>query len=303
MCPTRGHFIRSDVADSSGVAAKEAISFEEQLGKLKSRGLFIGDEEKCLDFLRSVNYYRFTAYLLPFKQKDGTYIPGTTFDRVFQIYEFDRKLRTLLFSIIEEIELYLRSQLAYYFAHTYGPLAHLKEEYYNGRHNHRIFMKTVDSAVKNNKNTLVVKHHAKKYKGLLPIWVIVDFMSIGNLSYFYCDWQIDDKKFIARELFKTTYPYLDSWMKCLTVLRNRCAHYSRLYFAYFTDNPRMPKHTNYICTGRVFDHIIMLKFLYPHHDSWNVRFIAPLQALVDEYGDSIDFAHIGFPDDWMRCLV
>ena len=36
---------------------------------------------------------------------NDNYIKGTTFNNVHRTYEFDRKLRTLLFSVIEEIEL------------------------------------------------------------------------------------------------------------------------------------------------------------------------------------------------------
>jgi len=91
------------------------------------------------------------------------------------------------------------------------------------------FKSTIKGAVHNHRNTPVVMHHNAKYGGKFPIWVIIDFFSLGNLSYFYADWDIVDKKAFAKKLFGATYPFLDSWMKCITVLRNRCAHYSRLW--------------------------------------------------------------------------
>jgi abortive infection bacteriophage resistance protein len=281
---------------------KTPTTFENQLLLMKSRGLVIDDEDKCLDFLRSVNYYRLSAYLLPFKQNDNTYFPNTTFQRVYRIYEFDRKLRALLFSVIEEIELYLRAQLAYYSAHTHGALAYLEPSYYGNNHDHERFMSAIKTAIREHKNTPVVKHHKAVYDGLFPIWGIVDFLSMGNLSYFYADWLIEDKKYIAKELFNTTYPFLDSWMKCLTVLRNRCAHYSRLYYTLFTDKPRIPPGVDYVCSGRVFDQLMMLKFLYTHKAQWNNTFMLPLEALIAEYLDSVSFRHIGFPGNWKELL-
>jgi len=281
---------------------KKPTTFDEQLQLLESRGLVIGNDDKCLDFLRSTNYYRLTAYLLPFKQDDDTYLPGITFERIHQIYEFDRKLRILLFSAIEEIELFLRTQLAYYSAHTHGVLAYLDEKRYNDRHDHEKFMCAIDAAISNHKNTLIVKHHKAAYSGAFPIWVIVEFLSIGNLSYLYADWLKDDKKRVAKDLFSTTYPFLDSWMKCITVLRNRCAHYSRLYYTRFTDMPRIPPTVEYECTGRVFDQLLMLKFLYAHKHKWNTSFVVPLETLVGEYQDSVDFKHIGFPENWLELL-
>ena len=106
MCPTRGHCF-------SGVFMKKPTTFEEQLNLLKSRGLIVDNDDKCLEILRSTNYYRLSAYLLPFKQCNDTFFSGTTFEKVYRIYEFDRKLRSLLFSVIEEIELFLQSQLGF----------------------------------------------------------------------------------------------------------------------------------------------------------------------------------------------
>ncbi|MCZ9890109.1 hypothetical protein [Brachyspira hyodysenteriae] len=47
---------------------KRPYKYEEQLQKLKDRGCIINDDKKCISILESVNYYRFSAYFLPFKQ-------------------------------------------------------------------------------------------------------------------------------------------------------------------------------------------------------------------------------------------
>lgn len=282
---------------------KKPTTFEQQLEIMKSRGLIIDDEAKCLDVLRSVNYYRFSAYLLPFRKKDQTYFSGINFERVYNIYEFDRNVRTLLFSVIEEIELYLRTQLAYYSACYHGALGYLDPEYYNDKHDHERFLNVLDTAIADHRNTPVVKHHNAKYNGLFPIWVIVDFMSIGNLSYFYSDLQSDDKKEIAKDLFNTTYPYLESWLKCITVLRNRCAHYSRLYYSMFTDKPRIQPSLNYACSGRLFDQLLMLKFLYPNPTIWDSGFVKQLHYHVEDYKEHISLSHIGFPENWKDILA
>ena len=205
--------------------------------------------------------------------------------------------------MIEEIELFLRTQLAYYSAHTHGALGYLEEKHYNSRHNHERFIQSIDAAIKNNKNTLVVKHHDNEYSGKLLIWAIVDFFSIGNLSYFYSDLLVEGKKYIAKELFNTSYPFLDSWMKCITVLRNRCAHYSRLYYSLFTDMPKIPPGVVYMCSGRVFDQILMLKFLYARKYKWDTSFVLSLETLISEYQDSIYLYHIGFPGNWIELLT
>ena len=122
------------------------------------------------------------------------------------------------------------------------------------------------------------------------------------MSYFYGDWITADKKSLARDLFGMHFYYLDSWLKCITVLRNKCAHYSRLYYALFTDKPRIPDSIQYECNGRIFDQLLMLKFLYTHKHNWNTSLVLPLETLISEYYDVIDYKHIGFPNNWKELL-
>lgn len=281
---------------------KNPTTFEDQLGLLLSRGLQIEDESKCLNVLKSVNYYNFTAYLLPFKQKDNSYFEGTSFERIYDMYEFDWKMRMLLFSIIGEIESFLKTQISYYIAHKYGAIGYLEDNKYNSNHNHSKFMSVLDTIIYEHRNTLIVKHHNKKYDGVFPIWVIVDFFSIGNLSYFYADLLSEDRKNISKSLFNVPYTYLESWLKCLTVLRNRCAHYSRLYYSNFNSQPRLTNTDKKLCTGKLFDQIIMLKKLYSNKSRWNSSFITGLEALINQYQGSIKLNHIGFPLNWKNIL-
>ncbi len=75
---------------------KPFFSYEQRLKALKGKGIII-DDPMALEFLESVNYYRFSAYLLPFKNKSE----NLSFSRIRRIYEFDCKLRALIFPVIE----------------------------------------------------------------------------------------------------------------------------------------------------------------------------------------------------------
>ena len=46
---------------------KRPYRYEKQLQKLKDRGCVIDNDKKCISILESINYYRFSAYFLPFK--------------------------------------------------------------------------------------------------------------------------------------------------------------------------------------------------------------------------------------------
>ena len=90
---------------------KPHLSYEGQINKLREKGCIIADDSFCESILVNIGYYRLSAYFLPFKNKDGKYVDNLSFEKVYRIYEFDRKLRILLFSAIEVIEVSLRTRL------------------------------------------------------------------------------------------------------------------------------------------------------------------------------------------------
>lgn len=68
--------------------------------------------------------------------------------------------------------------------------------------------------------TLVVQHHKEKYNGQFPIWVIIEFFSMGMLSYLYADLKSADQKMIAKKSYHTS-------SVCLI---SGSSHLNQLYF-------------------------------------------------------------------------
>ena len=146
---------------------KVPTTYTEQLAKLKERGCVIEDEAACCEVLKAVNYYRLSAYFLPFRDANGHYKDGTTFRKVYRIYEFDRKLRGILFSAVEEVEIFLRARFAYYHAHKYGATGYLDSGNYSDKHNAEKFNATLRREIENNKKVLFVKRSlAPGYAGI-----------------------------------------------------------------------------------------------------------------------------------------
>lgn len=275
---------------------KQAKTYEEQLSILRSRGCIIDDEGDCMDKLSSIGYYRLSAYFLPFKQKDESYVEGTNFNTVFRIYEFDRRLRHILFSAIDVIEIYLRSTLSYYHSERYGPLGYKDPSNFKKKHNHEKFESNLKREISNNSAMPFVKHHEERYNGCFPIWVAMELFTFGMLSYFYNDLKTPDQKIIARRMRQNNHE-LVSWLRCCTDLRNACAHYSRLYNRIFT---AIPSGLNLSEREgrRLWGAVLMLHSLYPSPNQWNSEVIPAITDLFEEYKDDIRLCHIAFPEDW-----
>jgi len=119
---------------------------------LKFRGIIIRDEAFCLDILSRLNYYRLSAYLLPYKRGEKESYDGVTFEKIYNIYDFDRRLSNLLLTTLEDIELTLRTKLAYFHAHKYGALGYMNASNFNTRHRHDKFLDELNMLIGKNRD-------------------------------------------------------------------------------------------------------------------------------------------------------
>ena len=288
---------------------KPPTTYAQQIALLRSRGCFVEDDSFAEEALSQINYYRLSAYFLPFKASDDTYLLGTSFDKIYQIYEFDRKLRNTLSRAVETVEVNLRAKIAYYHAHKYGVSGYLDAANFSVQHRHDEFLDRVNAEIQNNRKAFFVQHHITNYDGEFPIWVIIELFTLGMLSYFYGDLKPQDQKALARDLFGATYKNAISWIRCCTVLRNICAHYGRLYYRVFSSVPAKLPHVTADNQRRLWAAVMALRELYPdtddwnsEADDWNSEIVESISALITEYSGVIKLKHIGFPEDWEALL-
>ena len=79
---------------------KTAFSHEQHIEHWQERGLVI----KAIHYLSVINYYRLSAYTLPFQLENPKHQKNTKFEDVLDLYVFDRELRLLVMDAIERIE-------------------------------------------------------------------------------------------------------------------------------------------------------------------------------------------------------
>ena len=285
-----------------GFMLKKPTTYEEQIKKLKDLGFIIADEAFCKDVLSRISYYRLSAYFLVFKQPDGTYTPGVDFRTIFNLHEFDRKLRRLIFTALEELEIYVRAQLSYQHTHNYGADGYKNPNNFNSRHNHNDFTLRLDDLVKTSNKLSFVNHHINKYGGNFPLWVIMELFTFGMLSYFYAEMLTTDQKSLAHNVFIASVNDVKSWLYCCTNLRNMCAHSQRLYNSVFSVIPANISQVNPSSERKLFASVMALQRLYPCTKTWNNDFISDIKSLFEKYSDDVVLDYIGFPNDWEICI-
>ena len=102
---------------------KNALDYTQILTQLKARGLLFKDEERAVEVLANISYFRIANYLRYFEIDNDRHLyePDTYFEDAVYIYYFDKKLRSLLFTAIQSIEVSLRSKVIHHVALSHGP--------------------------------------------------------------------------------------------------------------------------------------------------------------------------------------
>ncbi len=178
---------------------KKPLTFSEQIDRLKQHNLVIDDENFALKILSEVNYYRFTGYLLQYRKApdDSDLRTPVKFIEIYKLYKFDEIIRDLLRLYIEKVEVFCRCQISYIFS-LIKCINPPYDQHYdrNNFYSKSVFDKVMDN-FDNQKNyysdSLIMQHHQKAYGNKMPLWVIVEFLSLSKLSQLYNSMYISDK--------------------------------------------------------------------------------------------------------------
>ena len=290
---------------------KPALTYNQQIAKLvNDHHLKISDTKFAEKILMRVNYYRLSGYGIGLKKpNNGEYYQDTiTIEQLFNLYCFDSQFKNDLMRTIEQIEIELRTQIAYCLSIKYGPEVLMNEANFiyktnkQGQSIYSIIINNLDKEIERQKNKPFVKHHIEKYDRQFPIWVSVELMSFGSLSSLFSILKAEDQKNISR-YYNTDPRFLKNWILCLVEVRNICAHYTRLYNMPLKENPRLYKENLRYRKeqNKIFPVLLIIKRMLKANEQWS-SLLKDLKNTFVKYKGSFEFAFMGFPNDWEEIL-
>jgi len=284
--------------------AKPATSYTEQVAILELRGMDVDDRAAAEFYLQHLNYYRLSAYWLPFEatHTPHTFVPGTRFTDVLNLYLFDRSLRLLVLDAIERIEVSIRSQWAYQVSQRHGPHAYLDAGLAANRGRWESDLAKLEKEAQRS-DEVFIRHLLATYSEKLPpAWAICEVMSLGLLSRWYGNLKPMPTRSAIASVYGVNEKVLGSWLHHLTMVRNTCAHHSRLWNREFTITPLIPKtkplnlqHQFQPGSRKLYNTLAILlhcmDIVAPRH-SWRQR----LRALIEQHKPPT--RAMGFPPRW-----
>ena len=216
-----------------------------QLAMLKQRGLIVNDEELALRQLASISYFRLASYWRTFETDVTThqFVRGTSFDDIVSLYTFDKELRSIIFTAIQDIEVALRTRIIHFFSLAHGAFWFMDVTKFNNRSIFKMCLDGIQGELSRSKEDFLQEHFAKyDSPSMPPVWKTLEVVSLGNLSKLYANMKdVEVKKQVAKSVGLPQYTYLESWMRSLTVLRNCCAHHARAWNRRYPAMPQMPR--------------------------------------------------------------
>ena len=181
---------------------------------------------------------------------------GITWEKVYSLYVFDRKLRLLVFDTIERVEIAVHSQLVYQLSHKYGSHwqdnpAVFKPAYTLKQRNGQIIIvnpfttiqKQITSQLHSNKAEVFIKHYRNTYSSPVnpPSWMSIEILYFSQLSII-CE-NLANRSDLSQiaGYFNLPPDVFVSWLHTINYIRNVCAHHARLWNRDFDIEPAILK--------------------------------------------------------------
>ena len=307
---------------------KPPLTYTEQVELLSSRGMVISDKQRTERHLANISYYRLSAYMLPYKQKENgkildSFREGVTWDTVYNLYVFDRKLRLLVFDAIERLEVAIRAQIIYQLSHKYGSHWQDRPEIFTPpktitlRDGRTVIMdvygdiqKHIKEQLHNNKAEVFIQHYCNKYDTPInpPSWMSVEVMYFNHLSRICTGLKLRADINGIASYFALPPKTFCSWLHTINYIRNICAHHARRWNRDMNIVPEklaFSKSLDWVSSpdtvkrSKLYYFLCMLNYMLQTANPTST-FKHRIKDLLTEYQEVASLNAMGFQPDWMN---
>lgn len=290
---------------------KNIQTIAQLLQKWSNAGMQIDAADNASDVLNRIGYYRLKGYAFHLiDQTTGQFQQGTTFANVVSLYQFDTKLSHLVFSFLSSIEVTLRARLVSALLTNNDALILNDPSFFKDKEKYWKNQSSIASEIARS-NDVFIKHNYDSHDGAIHLWATVEVMSFGTLSKVIKNLKpgnvtytelIDSYKVMSANgnLVVPSQKMFTSWIQAVAVMRNICAHNSRIYNRVISTIPELTLADRVnppVQYNGLYQILLAMKYLRPTDDDWNT-FVAELKNLFAQYATVVDINKLNFPTDW-----
>lgn len=295
---------------------KHILSIEQQMQSYTDAGMEMTSKQEVEEALRKIGYYRLRGYSFQLYDNSAKkYLPGTKFNNILQIYEFDQDLSEIIFSMISKIEVALRTRLVEAMLIHGDALILQDSSIFKDKKMYWQNMSAIAAEIARS-NDIFIKHNFERHEGEIPVWAVVEVLSFGTLSKIIKNLKTGQESTYA--VLADNYKYISpkgntvnpsqklfaSWVQAVAVLRNICAHNSRIYNRTIHTTPELLDNDKIMPSpvhNGLYQTLLAMKYLRPSDEEWGM-FSDKLVRLCTDKIDVIDLTAMNFPKDWKAHL-
>ena len=273
---------------------------------LSSRGLLIENKPKAEQYLKTISYYRLSAYMYPLlvqPKSEHQFKDGSTFEQVMQLYRFDKKLRFLVFNEIEKIEIAVRTAIVDECSTEFGsPFWMTDGSLYTDASRLQKTLALIDHELDKSHEDFIVHFRETYTEDYPPAWILSEILPLGVITNIFTNLKNKQVKKRVAQRFGLQTPVFNSWMTVITLTRNYCCHHARMWNKQNTITPMSPRRlthpwitlpTNQL---RIYYDLCIIKYflniISPNNDMHT-----KLKNLLLQF-PMVDITAMGFPKHW-----
>ena len=310
--------------------SKPFKTIDEQIEILKLRGLIIEDEERAKKHLLMYNYYNVINCYSKYLSNNNFYLKGANFNEIIQIHMFDEEIKSTLFKYLIEIEKHLKSIISYIFSKNHSaqnyPYLYTSNFRDDDLLSNTNLISKLAKIIREKSNAKLPPNSIKHYKNQhqnIPLWVLSNYMSLGETILFFQRMKDSDQNEVAKEFsvflnenlslgknVKLSSSDFLSILKNIKELRNVIAHNNKLLGFECRENIRYIKelHSKYSINSNdkkqdiynifIAMQAVLSKNQYGRMHNTLLSRIKTLNKKLTTISSNEVLKSLGFPKDW-----
>lgn len=211
---------------------KPPLSLTDQKNLLMSRGLAVNSDAALDKLLHDFGYARVDSYSEVFTLSGSSkFRPGTSYSQIWQVINLDEQLRNFLFPYTIRIELAVKAALTETLAQCGGSMGYLDPQLFHDQSHHSVWVKHVKCLwTKTLDKQSVAFRQRYDESEMPPVWYLTQILPLGSVSKAISNLKIPIAKQLMRSVGLPTHrAFRQSGLQGISVLRNFCAHGSRIW--------------------------------------------------------------------------
>lgn len=298
------------------VFSKKNMSNTDLVGVIELKQIIVAQSEEAINFLNINHYYRVSGY---WKFLLGSSTP-VKFNEIISAYDIDSDIRIITFELISKFEILIKNFVVSLSLHLPNTTNNNDPHYYlddklfdttktdhNGKLRYSTLIDKIIKQLNHPSPDTFIQAYKKNYNSpqTPPIWMVVEILSLGELITLIKLISDPILKMALVKMFDLKSTEYGSLLHTTNILRNKCAHHSRLIDVEIAQYVKhLPLYLKLSTSSfKLWSSINFIFHVLKHHKQFSFILYIVDKIEKAQKTNNVDLKHYGFPSNWLERLL